>query len=521
MSARDQVSLVSLLTIFRFSHYEQLADVQMLAMLSCVFSETRNSPKPSSTMQGRSSPPSSFDPKDSPDPLPSNANDYYASQEIAVAQLTRAYSDTSVQVDYQHMHSGPHSATSSTGPPLSDLSTSGTPPSNYRPLRASFERRESQGTSLSTSPEQLRHNHRSSSNLSALAASFTRSLPFSVSAASSPPKMYPKKRLSPAASYLGTSASSMPWSSSDFFSKSSTITEDPRSTFSLSISDTEEDIAPPPKKPVFGVKLKNQNQFHNEGYANVSLMDPSQEWRFRAYREAYAHLLSIWNLPVARSKVLKYNTSLTASTPTQKPISLLSIGKADLANTTSDTADLTVGFRSHCRSCSSVLPTKLAGRRRCSNCNVTQRSSICLLCNNYIRGLSSPCLSCGHLLHTSCRKMLILQSPDFTAMECPSGCGCICADHTTFQIDTPEPPVSKQHYELSPAITVIGDAGMNEQEQLGWRDTGIETEDWEDVNVAAYESLTRNLQLRPRRQSSGGVARRSGSQIWRARKGSR
>jgi len=511
-----------LLTILRLHHYEQLTDVQMLAMLSCVFSEPQDPPKASSIDRDRSSPASSFDSNGFPSLPLQTSNDYYPSREIAKAQLTRAYSDLSVQVDYLQMHSGPHSATSSTGPPLSDLSTSGTPPSNYRPLRASFERRESQGTSISTSPEQLRHMHRSSSNLSALAASFTRSLPFSASAASSPPKMYAKKRLSPAASYLGTSASSMPWNPSDIFSKSRTITEDPRSMFSLSISDTEEENIPPPKKPAFRVKLKNQDQFHNDGYANVPLLDPNQECQYRAYREAYAHLLYIWDMPIARSEILKYNRPFTANTQPQNPVSL-SIGKTSLINAAANTADLRLGFKSHCRFCSSFLPPKTTSRR-CSNCSATQHPLICLLCNAFIRGLSSPCLNCGHVLHASCRELLLQQPPDSVPAECPSGCGCICTNYTTFEIEPPEPPAPKANYELSPAITVIGDAGMNEQEQLGWRESGAGagTGKWEDVNVAAYDSLARNLQLRPRVDGAGGggVGRKS-SQTWRGRMGGR
>lgn len=515
VSLSSERPITCLLNFSRFCHYEQLADVQMLALLSCVFSEPQGRPKASITGRDRSTPTSSLDYNDSPDGLLEGLSNYYPSQDIAKAQLARVQPDLSVQINFQHMHSGPHSAASSTGPPLSDLSTSGTPPTNYRPLRASFERRESQATSLSTSPEQLRHTHRSNSNLGALAASFKSSLPFSASAASSPPKMYSKKRLSPAPSYLGTSASSMAWNPSDFFAKSSTITEDPRSTFSLSVSDTEEEITPVPKKPAFSVKLKNQDQFHNDGYANVPLLDPNQEWQYRAYREAYAHLLYIWDMPLARAEILKYNRPLTETSSPRKSSSLLSIGKASLAVTAANSADLALDFSSRCRSCSSLLPTKNASRR-CSNCSVKQRPLTCILCNTFIRGLSSPCLNCGHVLHACCRELLLSQQPDKAPTECPSGCGCICADYTIGEIELPAP---KQAYELSPAITVIGDAGMNEQEQLGWKDSGTSTG---DVNVAAYDSLARNLQLKPRIEGAvrGGVGRRRSSQIWRGRKDS-
>lgn len=48
----------------------------------------------------------------------------------------------------------------------------------------------------------------------------------------------------------------------------------------------------------------------------------------------------------------------------------------------------------------------------------------------------------------------------------------------------------------SPAVTVTGDEGANEQEQLGWKEQG-----WEDV---AYESLARNLRPRAEGRGRGG-----------------
>ncbi len=62
--------------------------------------------------------------------------------------------------------------------------------------------------------------------------------------------------------------------------------------------------------------------------------------------------------------------------------------------------------------------------------------------------------------------------------------------------------------EVSPALTVIGDAtaATNEQEQLNRRDSS----EWEDM--AAYDSLMRNL------QPKNGVKVKS-SQVWRRRNG--
>lgn len=431
------------------------------------------------------------------------ANNYYPSEEVARNHFRLPMpSDLSIQVDSQRMISGPHSANSLTGP-LSDLSTSETPPSHYKPSRISPEHRTSQSTSLSTSPEHYRHTHRSNSNLSTLAASFSRPFSFG-SAASSPPNSYPKKRSSPVGSYIGNSSATVTWNTSGLFGRSSTITEDPKSSFSMSISDTEEDAVPTPKKHFFKTRLKNQDKFHNDGYADVPLLDPSKEWQYRAYREAYAHLLYIWNMPIARAEILDHNRPLqpdpsppfTFGPKATAPFD--AIAGANLLNSGYKTENSNPVFRDHCPSCSTLLLPSQTPSPRCQACSKLPSPPFCLLCNTFIRGLSSPCPKCGHVLHASCRRLLSQASLD----ECPSGCGCICSDHTAMSL---EPSVaesestrgedrSKDHSLAgSPAVTVIGDEGANEQEQLGWKEVG-----WEDV---AYESLARNL--RPRMEGRG------------------
>lgn len=481
-----------------FHHFEQLADVQMLAMLACILDK----PRTLTNSVGRNN--IGHSPDRGLHGQRSFANDYYPSEEVARNHFRLPLpSVLSIQVDSQKTDSGPHSANSSTGP-LSDLSASETPPSHYKPSRTSPEHRTSQSTSLSTSPEHYRHTHRSNSNLSALAASFSRPFSFG-SAASSPPNSYSKKRSSPVGSYLGNpSATVVTWNTSGLFGRSSTITENPKSSFSLSISDTEEDGVPAQKKPVFKTRLKNQDKFHNDGYADVPMLDPSKEWHYRAYREAYAHLLYIWNMPIARAEILDHNRPLqpdplppfTFGPKVTAPFD--AIAGANLLNSGYNTENSNPVFRDHCPSCSTLLLPSQSPSSRCQTCSKLPSPPLCLLCNTFIRGLSSPCPNCGHVLHASCRHLLSQTSFD----ECPSGCGCVCTDHIAMSM-TPsaaesgsirEEDRSKDHSRAgSPAVTVIGDEGVNEQEQLGWKGKG-----WEDV---AYESLARNL--RPRMVSRG------------------
>ena len=432
----------------------------------------------------------------------SSANDYYPSEEVARNHF-RSFlpSESSNQVGPQKAIGGPQSANSSIGP-VSDLFASETPPPHYKPSRTSPELRSLQSSSLSTSPELYRHTHRSNSNLSAFAASFARPFSFA-SAASSPPNSYPKKRASPAGSYLGNPAPNVTWNTSGLFGRSSSVIGDPKPSFS--VSDTEEDVVTKPKKPVFKTKLKNQDSFLIDGYANVSLLDPSKEWCYRAYREAYAHLLYSWDMPIARAEILNHNRPLQPDTTTpfkfgpKVTAPFGAIAGANLLNSGYSTENSNPVFREHCPSCSTLLLPSQVPSRRCQACSKLPPAPLCLLCNISIRGLSSPCPNCGHVLHASCRQLLSQASLD----ECPSGCGCICAEYTTMSLPSfvagSEPALegdqSKDESLVgSPAVTVIGDEGTNEQEQLGWKEQG-----WEDV--AAYESLAKNL--RPKLEDTG------------------
>ncbi|KAL8896529.1 MAG: hypothetical protein Q9192_003049, partial [Flavoplaca navasiana] len=95
----------------------------------------------------------------------------------------------------------------STSDPMTPYSTGLTPPSLMKPNH-SYKERSLSETPLSTSPEQYKHAHRSSSNLaSAFAASLVRPFSFSTPDSSSPPTAYPRKRSSPATSYSGAATS--------------------------------------------------------------------------------------------------------------------------------------------------------------------------------------------------------------------------------------------------------------------------------------------------------------------------
>lgn len=427
---------------------------------------------------------------------------YFQCEEVASSLLESIKANSHASIKTLKAVGLQNSVSSSIGAsdndPATLFATDGTPPSMSRPIRPLLERNWMQTSSISTSPEHHRHAYRSSSNLaSALAASISRPFSFSASASSSPPTTYPKKRISPAGSYLGAPVPGVTWGTTSYFGKSSTITEDPDSSQSAFPSN-EENVVSLSKRPVFKITLKNQNQFHNDGYANLPLLDPDQDMLYRGYRQAYAHLLHTWDMPLARCKVLKYGNSapLRQSLPASTP---LDIGRTNITSPPSETKDSELDIRTHCTTCSTILPDHTSVH--CPTCTRPQPPLLCLLCACIIRGLSSPCLSCGHVLHSTCRALLLPTLVSHSTsiddvMTCIAGCGCNCASHAVVQVEYPSRRKS------SASLTVTGET---QHDSLIWKESTADDEEaWEDV---AYESLARNLgakYLTPRP-----------SQIWR------
>jgi WD repeat-containing protein 59 len=432
---------------------------------------------------------------------------YFQREGIARSLLEPLKTNSHPPIETRKAAGIPNSATSSVGAsnsdPLTPFSTDGTPPSMSRPIRPHLGRKDLQTTGTSTSPEHHRHNHRSSSNLaSALAASISRPFSFTASASSSPPTTYPKKRMSPAGSFLGAPTPGVTWGTTSYFGKSSTIREDPKS-YSVLHSDADDSVSVS-KTPAFRTRLRNQDQFHNDGYADVPLLDPDQEPLYHGYRQAYAHLLHIWEMPFARCRVLKFGNSapLSPSLPSHGPASApLDIGRTNTVSSVSELKNSGLDFRNHCTTCSAILLDH-SSPHSCPICTRPQPPLLCLLCVSIIRGLSSPCLSCGHVLHSTCRALLLphssIDSISIDSMSCISGCGCDCASHAIVEVEYPSRRKS------SASLTVTGEEAGQQDPFMCREATPDDEEAWEDI---AYESLARNLgakYLTPRP-----------SQIWR------
>lgn len=351
-----------------FEHFEKLADTQMLAMLSCIFSEPAANEGVSSVMQRlrQSDLPMSME-------APAFSLDYFPSSEAAWSLYQPLMSIPSTPTISHAQISTPvnpwerlekrldtfGSASSSNGPwgsdnapsdPVTPYSTGNTPPTLSRPN--THRSTASATASYSTSPE-LHHQHvkKSNSNLASAFASLSR--PFSITASSSPPT-HPKPRSD---ADLSTSAptSGITWGTNTFYSSGSATNMSQRSKHGKRASfgqfdgptgyDSDEESWPEEEAsdPVFPstetesettikVTLKNQNQFDDEACVSLPLLERPWEWKYKHYRASYAEQLGVWKLTKQRAEVLKFNglisywpeqpkrEGLHTSQPSQRPI---------------------------------------------------------------------------------------------------------------------------------------------------------------------------------------------------------
>ncbi|KAF2753429.1 hypothetical protein EJ05DRAFT_457957 [Pseudovirgaria hyperparasitica] len=325
-----------------FDYYERLADIQMLAMLSCVFSEPAaregvphalRKPEFHELPMSMQAPAFSLDYFSSHDSAWSLYQPSGPSTPSTPTTQSRRKSSKSVAQWIDKFHKPPNldvygSTASSNGPwgstPLSDplipFSTNVTPPVLSR--TSTFK--SSGNASFSTSPE---HPFPRRSN-AYLASAFVS--PFRNLTSASPP---PGKSRTADAELSTSAPNSVTWGSTTFYSSSSNTTQRSsqkrRPYFPYlhesgtvdevdELSGDEDEVAPSESgdspstaaansSSAIRVTLKNQDQFDDEACVSSSLLGRVETWKLVHYREQYANQLLLWGLPVARSEVLKFN----------------------------------------------------------------------------------------------------------------------------------------------------------------------------------------------------------------------
>jgi hypothetical protein len=353
-----------------FDHFERLADVQMLAMLSCVFAEPAAREGVTSTMakMRHSHLPMSME-------APAFSLDYFSSTDAAWSLFkptisipsTPAHSRFATPVkDFgwqtlaktagvygSHGSSnGPWGSDTAPSDTFTPYSTGHTPPllSRASTIRSAHT---ASHTPYSTSPEQNHTTLKKSSTANFASAVAALSRPFANAISSSPPVKSRIEDLSTSAPTSGVTWGTTTFYGSDNFDRRSLAPSrgkhSKRASFGQSdrinvsdIYDSDSDyervdgddgvvaegaseysrpITPGESEGSDGpaaikVKLKNQDQFDDEACVSRPLLDMNKDWLYRAWREQYAEMLGCWGLLSARAEVLKFN-GLVSYFPTQ------------------------------------------------------------------------------------------------------------------------------------------------------------------------------------------------------------
>ncbi|KAF1916851.1 hypothetical protein BDU57DRAFT_449827 [Ampelomyces quisqualis] len=344
-----------------FDHFERLADVQMLAMLSCIFAEPAAREGVTSTMakMRHSHLPMSME-------APAFSLDYFPSADAAWSLFKPTISIPSTPAHSRYAtpvgdlgaqrlakyvgvygshgsSNGPWGSDTVPSDPVTPYSTGHTPPLLSRTSAVKSAHTTSH-TPCSTSPEQSHTTLKKSSTANFAIAVAALSRPFANAMSSSPPVKSHTEDLSTSAPTTGVTWGTTTFYGSDDFDRRGVAPSRGKHSKHASFSqadggnltdmyesdsdyeriEEEEDYANEgateytrPITPGDGdgsdgqgaikVKLKNQDQFDDEACVSRPLLDMSKGWLYRAWREQYAEMLGCWGLVSARAEVVKFN----------------------------------------------------------------------------------------------------------------------------------------------------------------------------------------------------------------------
>lgn len=519
-----------------FIYFEQLADVQMLAMLSCVFSEPVADDAISHAEISLTQPQTPLTMK-----TPAFSLDYFPTDMAAwsMYQRTPINSVLSTPKIAQTPSGGLYGSVGSSNgawgsdPASASYSCGETPP--LRSNRTSSEHLNQQTQSLSTSPENPRNFRRANPGLaSSFAASLSR--PFSMNSSSPPNPPPSRKRPSPVENMLNSLApSTITWGNTTVLGSVKEQVATPRSSYSDDES-TKDDWKPTVCIGI-NVTMENQNTFDDEGCMSTALLDPGHAALYSNYRRIYAELLYLWGHRLARLEILKFNGLKDYFIEPDIPDSKSYAG-SNLSNDTHHTGhepspsspDLILGKKEHtngplspqgldvtgyCLKHESRLEPLASGTTggavgRCERCKTIQRQLRCTVCIEPISAVFTPCLTCGCAAHQHC----LQEYHSDGNTDCPGGCDCDCG------VKASQGVVESWEVMMS-AIEKMKkldrqNSGSEKERLDDW--DGAETGEWENVNFPAgglgrgYSTLSKRLgQVRTSDWSMSGAKKKPSS----------
>ncbi|KAI1812171.1 hypothetical protein GGS20DRAFT_591982 [Poronia punctata] len=459
-----------------FEYFEQLGDVQMLAMLSCIFSESTAEDSiayAESQLAQPETPLPMKAPSFSLDYFPVDASLWHSNQTNLnyKSQANSALSTPKTLHTPLHIVGSYGSDEFWPGEPESTSYSCGDTPPSRTPRGEHPETDPTQ--SLSTSPEN-RLLRRANTAFSSGLASIQR--PFASAASTSPPT---RKRVSPAETFLNNlTPSNITWGGSTTIGPVS----EPSMTARNSMSDDEYRREDNSTLVCYGIsaQVEDQSIFDDDGWLAVPFLEPSRNSLWTSYRCAYAEMLQMWNLPLARLEVLKFNvlmdnpstahSLLFGSAGTEGFYSSYQSNTIDSNNNNNNNNNnitaisqnvqqqqqqqqqqqhypIAVGkkeqlqalvqssrgidIRGICRvheihldpiRSSESHATVGGGVGTCERCKRTQKQMLCVFCREPIDALYPPCLACGCTIHDNC----LGEWHEAEESECPAGDECDC-----------------------------------------------------------------------------------------------
>ncbi|KAH6697450.1 WD repeat-containing protein [Plectosphaerella plurivora] len=426
-----------------FDYFERAADVQMLAMLSCIFGE-------SWTADGVAYAESHLTQPETPMPMkaPAFSLEYFPTDASLWAMNGRSHSNSAITTP-RTIHTPIHYSGSQcsddilwAGDPGSNSYSCGeTPPTRHRDYLGEA----GQTQSLSTSPSNRIISRVNSGLTSSFAINFPRT--FTANTAPSSPPNHPaaKKRPSPAETILSTLAPSavanVTWGGSTIMGDTGTA----RTSISDDEMPGEDSLSLVPV--AVHVHLEDQTIFDDDGWMSTPLLEPSRQNMYAGYRYIYAEILHMWDQPLARLEIMKFNVlkdvdalegghaAAAAAAVSSQPhgSSPILLGKKEQLQsliTSGRGLDVTGMCRVHETQLEPLkYTTASAGHLGgavgvCDRCRHTQAQLLCVYCREPVDALYQPCLGCGCASHEGCLAEWHAAGEEL----CPAGDECNCVE---------------------------------------------------------------------------------------------
>ena len=197
------------------------------------------------------------------------------------------------------------------------------------------------------------------------------------------------------------------------------------------------------------VTMEDQWAFDDDGWMTTPLLEGSRNSIYAGYRYAYAEMLQMWDRPLSRLEIMKFNVlKEDLSTSSQDAFSIkqppppinghrksepILLGRREQLQAIISSGrglDVTGICRTHETQLEPLRYTSPAAIHTggavgtCDRCNTTQSQLHCVYCLEPLDALYPPCLGCGCASHDAC----LAEWHAAGEVLCPAGDECNCVE---------------------------------------------------------------------------------------------